>query len=177
MQEVVMTTEDMLYNGITWNRTITNNQRKGEEYKYYIPRMDKPIEFDPVSTPVDPYTVGLILGDGSIDKDSGFVRITSHEDDWKTYEKHIPYEIGNIYRKKGHEHIVFASIKGIGKDVKEFIGCQNSYNKRIPQILLTGSASQRIELLQGLMDTDGTINKKGMSFTTFLYQRLAPAHH
>ena len=121
--------------------------------------MDKPIEFDPVATPIDPYLVGLILGDGSIDKDTGFVRITSHEDDWKTYEKHIKEPIGNIYRKKGQEHIVFVSIKGIGSLVKEFIGCQTSYTKRIPEILLTGSVSQRISLLQGLMDTDGTINK------------------
>ena len=167
MQEVVMTTEEMLYEGITWFRKITNKQRKGEEYKYYIPRMDKPIEFEPVATPIDPYLVGLILGDGSIDKDTGFVRITSHEDDWKTYEQHIKEPIGNIYRKKGQEHIVFVSIKGIGPSVKEFIGCQTSYTKRIPEILLTGSVSQRISLLQGLMDTDGTINKKGsMSFTT-----------
>jgi hypothetical protein len=167
LQEVVMTTEEMVYQGILWNRRITQNQKKGSEYKYYIPRMDKPIEFNEVSSPVDPYVVGLILGDGSIDKDSGFTRITAHEDDWAIYQKHIPYEIGKVYRKKGQEHIVFASIKGIGRDVKSFIGAQTSYTKRIPGALLTGSSEQRISLLQGLMDTDGTINAKGsMSFST-----------
>lgn len=42
-------------------------------------------------------------------------------------------------------------------------------NKHIPPIYLRGSKEQRLKLLQGLMDTDGTISKTGQaSFTTTL---------
>lgn len=51
--------------------------------------------------------------------------------------------------------------------IKEHIGTINVYDKRVPRKLLDGSYKQRLEVLQGLMDTDGTINKKGStSFTT-----------
>ena len=171
MKELVLTTEELQLNGIHINRTITDKQRKGYENKYYIPMMDKPIEFNKITCPIDPYVVGLLLGDGSIDKATGYPRITAHEDDWLEYKKHIPYEIGSEYIKQGQGHIVFAGIKGISKQVKNFIGLESVYDKKIPEDLFIGSVDQRLSLLQGLMDTDGTINKKGsMSFTSASYE-------
>ena len=160
LEEKVMTTEEIYRSGFMFNKTITNNQKKGSEYKYFIPRMNNPIEFNSCNFPIDPYTVGVILGDGSIDKNTGFTRITCHKDDFEIYEKNIPYKIGTKYEKKD-SNAYFFSLLGIGKLVKEHIGTEIVYYKRIPKPLLTGSVDERIAVLQGLMDTDGSINKKG----------------
>ena len=161
MIEYVKTTEELYNDGnFLYDRTITNNQKRGSEYKYFIPMIDNPIEFESCNPPIDPYTIGIILGDGSIDKDTGFTRITCSVDDFETYKKNIPYKIGSVYKKKD-SNTYFFSILGIGRIVKDYIGTNIVYNKRIPKQLLTGSIDERISVLQGLMDTDGTINKKG----------------
>ena len=36
------------------------------EYKYQIPMLSSPVEFDSVAPPLDPYVLGALLGDGSI---------------------------------------------------------------------------------------------------------------
>lgn len=43
--------------------------------------------------------------------------------------------------------------------------CQYSHNKRIPDIYKNGSIKQRLELLQGLFDGDGSITQKGGTVT------------
>ena len=46
-------------------------------------------------------------------------------------------------------------------------------NKHIPSVYLRGSAEQRLALLQGLMDTDGTISSKGNCSYTSTSQKIA----
>ncbi len=167
MKEVVMDTQDLLNEGILRNRTKGDKHRKGTESKFFIPRMANPVEYDAVDCPIDPYTLGLILGDGSIDKNTGSVQITAHKSDFMEYASNIPYKISNVYCKKGQEHICFFSILGIGNLIKKYVGTGTYYTKRIPADLLHGSVKQRTMLLQGLMDIGGTINKRGsMSFST-----------
>ncbi|WP_345054246.1 LAGLIDADG family homing endonuclease [Arthrobacter methylotrophus] len=47
------------------------------------------------------------------------------------------------------------------------------YNKRIPAEYLRASSAQRLALLQGLMDTDGTVDVKGSCELTLCDERLA----
>src|SRR5690606_32647287 len=46
-------------------------------------------------------------------------------------------------------------------------------NKHIPDIYKRGSIEQRMDLLRGLMDTDGTITKPGQCRFTSVSERLA----
>ena len=55
-------------------------------------------------------------------------------------------------------------MNGLGPKVKAFIGTENVYSKRVPQVLLWGSVDQRLSVLQGLMDTDGTCTQGYASF-------------
>ncbi len=88
---------------------------------------------------IDPYTVGVLIGDGSMNgKAAGNVPVvlTAHEDDWPVLERE------------------FVSMHGLDTHGSE---------KRVPAEFLYGSVAQRLALLQGLMDTDGTCTTDGKS--------------
>ena len=120
---------------------------------------------------MDPYTVGVILGDGYIDPKTGQPRITYHLNDSYEYIEHIPYEFGKEVRKllpDGTKTNCYSTcLRHIGATTKKWIGAGTSYHKRVPKELMTGSYHQRLEVLKGLMDTDGSVYKNGYcSFTS-----------
>lgn len=117
--------------------------------------------------PIDPYVLGVLLGDG--DFCGSTPRITSADKDLidRVRQKLNPaYEVRKLSTKYGY------SIRQ--KKMKKHR--QNKYTlalkklklhgttsseKFIPQIYKNGSSSQRRELLKGLIDTDGTVEKDG----------------
>lgn len=119
--------------------------------KYYIPNT-KPIKFTKKDTMIDPYTLGLWLGDGS----SADGRFTSHKDDLEIYSKYIPYNIGHNQRKS--DTIYTVNIEGLNFLLKQE-NIRN--NKHIPINYLFNDIETRISLLQGLMDTAGWVDKNG----------------
>jgi len=106
---------------------------------------------------VDPYILGLWLGDGN--KRDG--RITLHIDDY--------YDISELVKSKNFKVSEFRPDKR-----KITTGNFNIYNllpllkkinvyknKHIPFDYLNSSIDQRLDLLRGLMDSDGSCDKKG----------------
>lgn len=67
--EYELTTKELLDKGILYNRTITNKQTTGKEYKWFIPLITNEVDFPKKDCPIDPYTLGAILGDGHIPDD------------------------------------------------------------------------------------------------------------
>ncbi len=165
-KEYELTTKELLDKGVSYNRKVSDRHPTGKESKWYIPTA-KAIQFSKQNYPLDPYTVGVILGDGSINKDTGFTRIYSHISDVPHYIDNIPYTISCIKPDLRNENTYRFSIKGIGKLVKEHLGVNNVYSKRVPPILLKSSFEDRLAVLQGLMDTDGTVSKNRSSSTSF----------
>ena len=161
-KEYVHTTKEILDKGVHYNRKIGYYNPKGKEAKWFIPTQAA-IEFKIKDIPLDAYTVGVILGDGSIDKNTGFTRVHSHVDDVSHYQQYIPYELSCIKPDKRNPDTYRFSILGISKEVKSFIGTENTYLKRVPVKLLWGSIEQRLAVLRGLMDTDGTVGQKKSS--------------
>lgn len=139
---------------------------KGVEYKYRVP-MNLPVEYSKKELPLDPYTLGVWLGDGT----RGAVEITCADGDIKEMISHLT-EAGHKCRtKKSNEHC-----KAITLDSKDNPGGNGPYSNKtrnalkelgifkdkfIPEIYMHSSIEQRMELLQGLMDTDGYCSKKG----------------
>lgn len=102
--------------------------------------------------PVPPYVLGAWLGDGS-----------SYKAEITTADREILDEIEHHYRISKRTDITYG-IYGLLTDLKALglIG-----NKHIPGIYLRASIDQRLELLQGLMDTDGYCDTSGQcEFTT-----------
>jgi phage terminase large subunit-like protein len=134
---------------------------KGYEYKYRVP-MAEPVKFGEKELPVKPYTLGVWLGDGSSKKpevtccDNDLVELREYieQDGYQTkvyFKKHRANSIGIGITPRGQENKFLSALKTIG--VFE--------NKHIPEIYLRSSIEQRMELLRGLMDTDGFVEKRG----------------
>ncbi len=120
-----------------------------------------PLDCIPKFFPVPPYILGLWLGDGH----SVTPKITQHRTDVET-AKYMVQEKINIkikYDDKRYPNNASIYVKNMVKNFKSMglISMGGPCNtKRIPEIYFRGSIKQRLELLRGLMDSDGTICKK-----------------
>lgn len=127
---------------------------------------------NPLNTPkkklaVDPYTLGVWLGDGY----RAGTEITCSDEDYPEMMKHLTDENHScvFHRNKNRAGFIELDSQGRGhknplRDALREIGVFK--NKHIPEIYLLSSVEQRLALLQGLMDTDGTCSKSGQcSFT------------
>ena len=150
--------------------------RNGIEHKERLLFIEncKSLQYEDKALRVDPYTLGVFLGDGTIKKNRPSVRITCHNDDLVSYQKNIPYELGEVQTDTRNANIKTFTILGIGALVAE-LGLQvNSYDKFIPEDYFYGSENQRLSLLQGLIDTDGTVSKdRGKARFVSTSKRLA----
>lgn len=115
---------------------------------------------------LDPYTVGVLLGDGSMNtkaNGSSPTVLTAHEDDWPEYEENIPYSFGKVYRDKRNPSTISRTVLGVNKFVEMHDMNTHGSIKKVPEEFKFGSIEQRLSLLQGLMDTDGTCTIDGKS--------------
>lgn len=147
----VETTQEILDKG------YFNMRKDGYVENYVCVPMAKPLEFTSNSTlPIDPYTLGLWLGDGS--KKGAYM--TFNGDDCNELIEKIPYP----YRLKKYddENAYEVNLCGTTKEPSEFsklLKANNlKNNKHIPEVYFTASVNERLALLQGLMDTDGCIH-------------------
>ena len=138
---------------------LFKNQHTGKRgYAFRLP-VNKPVEFEEKNLPLDPYIYGVLLGDGCI----GDVVCVSTVDDEiiKTIAKKLnadPINYNNnvsyYFKHKGtNGRIKYKEIRGNLE-----IGKLYSHEKYIDDIYKFSSISQRLELLKGLMDTDGCID-------------------
>lgn len=137
-----------------------NLGKRGCHYVYKVENISA-LENSEKDLIVPPYVLGAWLGDGTSDapnmtydiKDSIVI---------ETFEKYGYIKTsGGIHKITG----VYSAYFGMSKDGKSLwsdlkeIGV--SRNKHIPNIYKRGSIQQRLELLAGIIDTDGTVDKNG----------------
>ena len=137
-------------------RKITERNPNGFEYVYSIPS-NKAIDFESKDVFVDPYTMGLLLGDGTFRHPEylNAVAFTAHKDDMEIYRKYIPYKTNTGRTKFGHS----IEIDGVSEYLKSVgLFMQKSEGKFIPDEYKYNSKQVRLELLKGLMDTDGGLS-------------------
>ena len=176
--------------------TIYYDKRGGHRWSI---EPNKPIEFSKKELSINPYILGVWLGDGC----SYYNEISCHEDDYQHYHDEFiergvnvgEYKIASKSKKSGKFRfglinysedykIVTRCYNGIirtyksiskrrkGKAKADGVVTKEGYkqklrdldllqNKHIPLIYMQSSIKQRIELIRGLMDTDGYISKKG----------------
>lgn len=115
--------------------------------------------------PVAPYTLGAWLGDGH----SASAKITLHADDeeiraairgdgWPVRYASNNGSSANTYALSDGDRSQSARNCSLAAKLR---ACGVLNAKHIPEVYLRASLEQRLALLQGLMDTDGTINKTG----------------
>ena len=121
-----------------------------------LPRLPEvaPVQYEQAVLPVDPYVLGVWLGDGT--SSSGV--ITAHDDDARVIRAEI--ERRGYRTTDQATHMTFG-VLGLKVRLRTLGVLQN---KHIPGAYLTANVKQRRELLRGLMDTDGNVSKAGQCF-------------
>ncbi len=144
---------------------------KRKNRKWSIP-LTKPVQFFSHHLPLDPYVMGVLLGDGSLTH--GTVSWTNN-DPWFA-EEIAPLLPGDVSVVKGTSktRATVWRISGRKKQknpVTEILrslglkGCGSS-EKFIPWNYLCTSIENRCRLLQGLLDTDGAPGTSGVEYVT-----------
>lgn len=145
--------------GLTFDRPLTKGSTKATKAgvgKFALPETE-PLEFPERDLPVDPWVLGYWLGDGG--QNSGTA--TADVDDIPHVRERVRaagYDIGSISIKKTGGRARQFTILGLVKDLRKAGVLQD---KHIPEEYLYASVEQRRALIQGLMDSDGYIDKKG----------------
>lgn len=147
-------------------RTVVATARELAQWskanKPCLPR-HAPVQYEAQQLLVDPYVLGAWLGDGT----TGLGRMTSHPDD-------APF-MRSQFEAAGFETTTLADdysfgVTGLRAQLRD-IGVLE--HKHIPAQYLRGSVEQRMALLQGLMDTDGTVTTAGQCSFQNTNQELA----
>lgn len=136
-----------------------------EHYPYKIPELN-PLNFDERSITVDPYVLGVLLGDGYICGDQ--VRFsTADEFIVEELQRRLPDYI--IEHKEQYNYVIKSKVQGINelnRQLKDLKVKVKSYNKFIPENYKFTSIENRFELIRGLMDTDGSVTNGACSFVS-----------
>lgn len=144
--------------------------------RVYIP-LPEPEECPRIQAPVHPYLLGVIIGDGST---------TNSCVNLNVFDEFIIEELRKVIPPStqitGDVTCRYRIIKnGVEKGPNAVkVGLQHldlmgkvANSKFIPRQYLIGSIEQRWDLLQGLMDTDGTVQKSGSITYSTVSKQLA----
>jgi hypothetical protein len=132
--------------------------------RLYI-ELPEPASGEETSLVVHPYLLGVLIGDGSLTSDT--LTITSA--DPEILEKCSPLLPEGMRISTRARSISYGVLQGTSSTniLLKYIRDNNlnttSYYKHVPEEYLTSSYSQRVDLIKGLMDTDGTIDPRGHS--------------
>lgn len=129
---------------------------------FYLPTTE-PAQFDPVDLPIDPYLLGVMLGDGSfVYSNPKWYGIT--EDGEEISARIADRTSDTVHRAPSSSVTTRFSLRG-GHTQSALLGLglkgKKKSDKFVPDRYLRGTVSQRYELLRGLMDTDGHVAKDG----------------
>jgi len=114
------------------------------------------IETSGCDLPIDPYLLGYWLGDGA----SRSPVITCGKDDVehvKDMVKNSRYKLGKLGRDKRSGAFAVRIKGGMLQDLRSLNLLQN---KHVPSVYMRSSKENRLSLLQGLMDSDGHLDKE-----------------
>lgn len=158
-------------------------------YRFKIPHCE-PVKYPKKDFLIDPYVIGVFLGDGAClerpltisSQDESIVAEVANLIGAKQYCRNsdnnynwhfiLPEDL-----EKGPRNAIKFQTKAFFQFLKEKEGIMNySYNKFIPSEYKLGSVEQRYALLQGLMDTDGTIDNTDRGRTSFFTTSLRLAN-
>jgi len=147
---------------------MLGNLRRNHRYRYELPLLSAPVEFSYKPVPIEPYSLGLVLGDGCISDKASPSFATADEQLVASLEAGLAGMELNIHRKSAIDYVITNPLAEKGGNKFEAIGNPLrqalrglelagtiSSTKFIPEVYLYNSAEVRIALLQGLLDTDG----------------------
>ncbi|MCD0447133.1 PhoH family protein [Glycomyces sp. A-F 0318] len=142
---------------------MIDDLRVHHQRKYELPLISAPARFPERAVPMDPYALGLLLGDGCLTGSTTPSFSTADPELAAELESALP---GVRVRHKAGPDYVLNRIAETGDVITianpvtevlrelELIGTQ-SHSKFIPEVYRFNTAEVRLALLQGLLDSDG----------------------
>jgi len=145
------------------------------QHGYYVRKNE--VEFNEQEVPLDPYTVGVLIGDGYLKTEERAIEVTIGYNKKHIIDKLVmPENVNmttedipkkNCIRLRFYGQQLLDAVKETGLDNMK------SSEKFIPKVYLYNSRENREQLLQGLLDTDGHINNKGLFEFITISDKLA----
>jgi deoxycytidine triphosphate deaminase len=150
---------------------IADSLRAGDEWNHHV-QLAEPAQYPEQPLPIDPYVLGIWLGDGTSSKAE--VTVGRGDEEILDHIKAAGYAVWHASGAAAYR-IGGLSRGGVGRvrDVmtgqyapdtslaSEFEAMGLLRNKHVPEMYLRASVAQRLALLQGLMDSDGYIDDYG----------------
>ncbi|MHC3816586.1 PhoH family protein [Streptomyces sp. DT9] len=144
-------------------KEMIGNLRAAHARRYELPMLTAPVGFPERGVPMDPYALGLLLGDGCLTGSTTPSFATEDPELADALESALP---GVSVRHKGGPDYVLNRVKAPGDVVTlenpvtcslrelDLVGTR-SHSKFVPDAYLFNSADVRLAVLQGLLDADG----------------------
>jgi PBSX family phage terminase large subunit len=143
----------------------TMHERSG---KYVFP-LNGCVNFKEQEIDIDPYLLGLLLGDGCFSDGNCGISFTNNEKELHDYISSVINDYDMIYkvssRTDKHCGVGYLQVKsrGIKSNIRlmlekyKLYGCK-SYNKFIPDSYKYNTINVRLDILAGLLNTDGSVH-------------------
>jgi phosphate starvation-inducible protein PhoH and related proteins len=140
-------------------KEMIGNLRAAHYHRYELPLLSAPVKFESRPVPLDPYALGLLLGDGCVTCKTTPSFATSDPELAEALGQLIPGEVITI------ENPVTGAMRRLG------LAGMRSNTKFIPADYLFNTPDVRLAVLQGLLDCDGgPVTQRGrtcrLQFTT-----------
>jgi phosphate starvation-inducible PhoH-like protein len=142
-------------------REMVGRLRAAHGHRFELPLVSRPVEFVPQDVPLDPYALGLLLGDGCLTTSTTPSFTTADPELALALELALPgieivqkggYDF--VLRHGGRGGVIVANpVTAVLRDLG-LAGARSS-TKFVPMSYLYNSPSIRLAVLQGLLDTDG----------------------
>lgn len=163
---LTLSLKELLNRGLTYNDQNRKEKNLKCRNKYEIP-VCEPVEYSKKDYLIDPYVLGVCIGDGNLCNGRIAISIPDSEVETSIRIKNKIHEYMYIrkdthtncpryhicYNKRGVKNPYLKEIERLNLNV-------HGKTKFIPLEYKLGSIEQRIELLRGLMDSDGSITKE-----------------
>lgn len=142
---------------------MRDNLRLHHQHRYEIPLLQAPVEFPRRPVPLDPYALGLLLGDGCL---TGSTTPSFSTGDPELKEALAARLQGvKVVPKGGVDHTLTLGFKG-GKNrnpvsaALQTLGLwgTRSGERFVPEAYLWNAWDVRLAVLQGLLDADGSVH-------------------
>ncbi len=176
---VVKSLNEILKSGISYNHNLNSKRLKTNRknlLKWEIPVVC-PIPFSEKNFIIDPYILGCLIGDGYIANEKS-ICISIHNSQLEIKEnidQRLPINLktrGSHFSSSCPQYFISQNYGNntlrnpYVQEIKRLRLNKLSHDKFIPKEYLIGSYVQRLELLRGLMDTDGSALKNRINFHT-----------
>ena len=137
--------------------------RSFHQHRFELPLLSAPAELPAAEVPIDPYGLGLLLGDGCLTTSTTPTFATADLELGRALESSlagielqpkggIDYVLRHVDGHRGGVIVanpVTAALRELG------LAGTRSHSKFVPELYLHNSAAVRIAVLQGLLDSDG----------------------